>query len=606
MSPLPTAASSTSATRPRDVQVAQIGANTIALRSRTWDRLKFEVEYALQKGTTANSYLIQGQEIALLDPPGESFTDLFLDELSHHVYYQRLSYIILSHVNSNRIATLKRLLEVAPYATVICSKPGANTLRSIFANHAFNIPSPREDEAHDLGIQYGTNQTLKVHIVRDEETLDLGDGHQLQFRFVPTPRHPDALCTYDLATRILYTDKLFAAHVCEDLVFDEHWKTLDGDRRYYFDCLHTAQAPQVEAAIEKITSLGAKVYAPGHGPIVRHSVSVSTLDYRRWCTEQQTRDLNVVLLYTSAYGNTATLAKAIAKGITQAGISVQTLNCEFSSPEAITSAVKNCDGFIIGTPTLAGHPPTQIQTALGIVLSNVDQTRVAGVFGSYGWSGEAVDLVESKLQDAGYPLGFETVRVKFKPTEDTLAQAEAAGTEFAKVLNRVRKVRAPRQTVIDAQSDRVAQAIGRVTGSLCVVTLKSGDRHYGFLTSWVSQAAFTPPAITISVAKDHLEEGIAEVGKTFVLNILKEGRNVRRSFLKPAAPNENPFENLATEIATNENIILMDALAYLECTVQNRMDCGDHWLLYAQVDSGKLLETSGVTAIAHRKAASLF
>lgn len=604
MSPLTTP--SNLATRPRDVQVAQIGAETTVLRSRTWDRLKFEVEYARQKGTTANSYLIQGQNIALIDPPGESFTDLFLDELSHHVYYQRLSYIILSHVNPNRVATLKRLLEVAPYATVICSKPGANTLRSIFANQSFNIPSPREGEAQDLGIEYGANQTLKVHIVRDEEVLDLGDGHQLQFRFVPTPRHPDAMCIHDLATRILYTDKLFAAHVCDDSVFDEHWKTLDDDRRYYFDCLHAAQAPQVEAAIEKLAPLEAKVYAPGHGPIVRHSVSVSTLDYRRWCTEQQTRDLNVVLLYTSAYGNTATLAQAIAKGITQAGVSVQTLNCEFSSPEAITNAVKNCDGFIIGTPTLAGHPPTQIQTALGIVLSSVDQTKVAGVFGSYGWSGEAVDLVESKLQDAGYPLGFETIRVKFKPTEETLTQAEAAGTEFAKVLNRARKVRAPRQTVIDAQSDRTAQAIGRVTGSLCVVTLKSGDRHYGFLTSWVSQAGFTPPAITISVAKDHLEADIAEIGRNFVLNILKEGKNLRRHFLKPPTPDENPFENVATDIASNGSFILTDALAYLECTVQNRMDCGDHWLLYAQVESGKLLESTGVTAVSRRKSASFF
>uniref|UniRef100_A0A832M2Z2 Flavin oxidoreductase n=1 Tax=Oscillatoriales cyanobacterium SpSt-402 TaxID=2282168 RepID=A0A832M2Z2_9CYAN len=591
--------------KPRDVQVAEIGANTIVLRSRTWDRLKFEVEYARQKGTTANSYLIQGQNTALIDPPGESFTDLFLEELGHHVYYQRLNYIILSHVNPNRITTLKRLLEAAPYATVICSKPGANTLRSVFANQAFNIPSPREDEAQDLGIEYGINKTLKVHIVRDEEVLDLGD-HELQFRFVPTPRHPDALCTYDAASHILYTDKLFAAHVCDDSVFDEHWKTLDEDRRYYFDCIHAAQAPQVETVLEKLTLFKAKVYAPGHGPIVRHSVSVLTLDYRRWCEQQLTKDLSAVLLYTSAYGNTATLAQAIAKGITQAGVAVQTINCEFANPEEIAEAVKACDGFIIGTPTLAGHAPTQIQTALGIVLSTANQTKVAGVFGSFGWSGEAVDLVESKLQDAGYPLGFETIRVKFAPTEATLEQCEAAGTEFAKILNRVRKVRAPRQPVMDAQSDRTNQAVGRVTGSLSVVTIRSGNNHYGFLTSWVSQAGFTPPALTIAVAKDQIEESIAHIGDQFVLNILKEGRNVRRYFLKPPTPSENPFENVATAPAENGCLILTDALAYLECTVQNRMDCGDHWLLYAQVNSGKLLEPTGVTAVNHRKSASRY
>lgn len=592
--------------KPRDVQVAEIAADTTVLRSRTWQRLKFEVEYARQKGTTANSYLIQGQQIALIDPPGESFTDLFLEELGHQVYYQRLNYIILSHINPNRIATLKQLLEAAPYATVICSKPAANMLRSVLLNQAFNIPSPREDEAQDLGITYGDDRTLKVHIIRDEEVLDLGHGHELQFRFVPTPRHPDAIATYDLATRILYTDKLFAAHLCDDAVFDEHWKTLEEDRRYYFDCIHSAQAAQVEAALDKILSFAPKVYAPGHGPIVRHSVSVLTLDYRRWCDQQQTKDLNVVLLYTSAYGKTATLAGAIARGITQAGVAVQNINCEFASPEAITEAVKECDGFIIGTPTLAGHPPTQIQTALGLVLSNADQTKVAGVFGSYGWSGEAVDLVESKLQDAGYPLGFETIRVKFTPTEDVLQQCEAAGADFARVLNRARKVRAPRQTAMDGQSDRTSQAVGRVTGSLSVVTMKTGNNHYGFLTSWVSQAAFTPPALTISVAKQQIEESIAEIGDDFVLNILKEGKNLRRYFLKPPAPTENPFENVATSPASNGCLILTDALAYLECTVQNRMDCGDHWLLYARVNTGKLLEKTGVTAVNHRKSASQY
>ncbi|MEM8863689.1 MAG: flavin oxidoreductase, partial [Chloroflexota bacterium] len=66
--------------RKRDVQVAEIGKNTIILRSRTWERLKFEVEYSRQKGTTANSYLIQGDKKALIDPPGESFTEIYL----HH------------------------------------------------------------------------------------------------------------------------------------------------------------------------------------------------------------------------------------------------------------------------------------------------------------------------------------------------------------------------------------------------------------------------------------------------------------------------------------------------------------------------------------------
>ena len=91
-----------------------------------------------------------------------------------------------------------------------------------------------------------------------------------------------------------------------------------------------------------------------------------------------------------------------------------------------------------------------------------------------------------------------------------------------------------------------------------------------------------------------------------MLNILKEGRNLRRHFLKPIAPGEDRFSDLATHPAANGCLVLEDALAYLECHAQNRMECGDHWLLYATVENGKVLETVGVTAVQHRKAATYY
>ncbi|HEY9906848.1 MAG TPA: diflavin flavoprotein [Thermosynechococcaceae cyanobacterium] len=591
--------------RPRDVQVAGIGSDTLVLRSRTWDRLKFEIEYARQRGTTANAYLVQADKSALIDPPGESFSDIFLEELGQHQYFQRLDYVILSHVNPNRIATLKALLKLAPYVTVVCSKPAAIALRTAFADPAFSLPTVREEEAIDLGITYGDDRVLKVHAVRDEETLDLGNGHRLQFFFVPTPRHPDALCTYDPTTRILFTDKLFGAHVCDESVLDENWRKLDEDRRYYFDCLHAAQARQVEAALEKLTPLSPKIYAPGHGPLVRYSLSRFTLDYRQWSQQQGTKDLNVVLLYASAYGNTTALANAIAAGITHAGAAVEAINCEFTDPTDITRAIEACDGFIIGSPTLAGHPPTQIQTALGIVLSTAAKTKVAGVFGSFGWSGEAVDQLESKLRDAGYRLGFEPIRVKFKPTETTLQQCEAAGAEFVQSLKRARKVRAPRQMAAEAQTDRTGQAVGRVTGSLCVLTGQQEGEPFGVLTSWVSQASFNPPGLTIAIAKEGIGEVLAHSGEHFVLNILKEGRALRRYFLKPVS-GATGFAEVETQAAASGALVLNEALAFLECTVQDRMDCGDHWVLYASVATGKVLDTTGVTAVNHRKSGSQY
>lgn len=570
------------AARLRDVQVADIGDQTLVLRSRTWDRLKFEMEYARQKGTTSNAYLIQAYQTALIDPPGESFTDIFLDELYQHHSFHRINYIILSHVNPNRLTTLKRLIDMTPHATIICSKPAANVLRSMF---------PEDD--------------VRIDVIRDGQELDLGEGHVLRFYFTPTPRLPDAICSYDTKTQILFTDKLFGAHICDDAVFDKQWKLLDDDRNYYFECLHAAQAQQVEAVLKQLEGLAVKIYAPAHGPMVRYSVSRLTFDYREWSDQQAVQYFNVVVLYTSAYGSTGAIARAIAQGITEAGSEVVLLDCEATAPADITTAVEACDGFIMGSPTLGGHAPTQIQTALGIVLSNAAKTKVAGVFGSYGWSGEAVDQLENKLQDAGYQFGFETIRVKFTPTTEVLHQCTVAGLEFVQTLKKTKKVRTPRQ--VAAESDRTSQAAGRVTNSLCVLTARSEDgQNLGMLTSWVSQASFTPPGLTISLEKNQPLDILMPSTGGFVLNILKEGRNLRRHFQRTQMAGEEAFAKVETETATNGCLILTEALAYLECTVENRMDCGDHWLLYAVVHRGKVLDTTGVTAVNHRKSGSQY
>ena len=561
--------------KPRDVQVLPIGTDTTVLRSRSWTRLRFEIEYALAKGTTANSYLIQGDKIALIDPPGETFTEIFTAAMQQRFDVKAIDYVILGHINANRVATLKAILELAPQITFVCSNPGAINLRGALEN-----------------------PDLQILVMRGEESLDLGKGHDLQFIPTPNPRYPDELCTYDPQTEILYTDKFFGAHICGDQVFDEGWETFHEDRRYYFDCLMAPHARQVETALDKLSDLPVRMYATGHGPLVRYSLIELTKAYRQWGQKQTSQDTTVALIYASAYGNTATLASAIARGITKAGIAVESINCEVADPEEIRAAVEKAAGFIIGSPTLGGHAPTPIQTALGIVLSTASNTKPAGVFGSFGWSGEAVDLIEGKLKDAGYRFGFDTIRVKFKPNDVTLQMCEEAGTDFAQALKKAKKVRSQ-----SLPATTTEQAVGRVVGALCVVTAKQGDVKSAMLASWVSQASFNPPGLTVAVAKDRALETLMYSGNTFVLNILTEGNHLglMKHFLKPFTPGQDRFTDVAAEPAENGAPILTDALAYLECSVKSRMECGDHWLVYANVDNGKVLNAEGVTAVHQRK-----
>jgi flavorubredoxin/flavin reductase (DIM6/NTAB) family NADH-FMN oxidoreductase RutF len=565
---------------PRDLQPSPIAPDTTVLRSRTWDRLKFEIEYGLARGTTANSFIIKGDKKALIDPPGSSFTDVFIAGLDSRFNVKLIEYVILGHINPNRGETLKKLLEIAPQITFICSNPAAIALPTILE---------RDD--------------LKIIAIKGGESIDLGKGHLLKFILAPTPRWPDRLLTYDPKTQVLYSDKLFGCHVCGDQVFDEGWETYSEDRRYYFDCLMAPAAKQIDAALDKISEYPISCYATGHGPLVKYGLTELTNLYRQWSQAQSSQSLSVALIYASAYGNTATVAQAIAAGITKAGVGVESINCEFVEPAEIKAALEKCAGFIIGSPTLGGHAPTPIQTALGVILSTAEKTKLAGVFGSFGWSGEAIDLLETKLKDAGYKLGFEPIRVKFKPNEITLKECEETGTDFAQAVKKAKKASIPKAKIGEATTDRVEQAVGRIVGAMTIVTTQQGDLSGAMLASWVSQATFNPPGLTVAVAKERAIESLMHKDGKFVLNILEQGKHIplMKQFLKPFAPGEDRFVGVNIETATNGCQILTDSLAYLECNVQSRMECGDHWLIYATIDTGKVFNPTGVTAIHHRK-----
>ncbi len=562
-------------THPRDVQYVPIATDTLVLRARSWTRLRFEIEFARAKGTTVNSYIIQGDRTAIIDPTPETFAEIYLEALRQCLDWSKLDYVILGHFNPNRLATLKTILERAPQVTFVSSVITASHLKEAFSE-----------------------QELKVLTMRGKETLDLGKGHALRFIPTPSPRWPEGLCTYDPQTQILYTGKLFASHVCGDEIFDEQGESLQEDQRYYFDCLMASNASHVLAALEKISDLQVRMYGVGHGPLVRYGLIDLTKFYEQWSRAQTKREISVALLYASAYGNTATLAQAIAFGLNKGGAAVQSINCEFAEPDQIRAAVEKADGFIIGSPTIGGHAPTPIHGALGIVLSIADHSKMAGVFGSYGWSGEAFDLIEGKLKEAGYKLGFETLKVKFKPSDVILKECEELGTDFVQVLKKANKIRVP-QTA----GTPMEQAVGRIVGSVYVLTANQGDVSTGMLGAWVSQATFNPPGITIAIGKDRAVESLLYSGGKFVLNILAEGKQQEymKHFRQSFAPGEDRFARFSTAVADNGCTILCDASAYLECTVQQRMECGDHWVVYATIDNGKLLQPDAVTAVHHRK-----
>ena len=118
------------------------------------------------------------------------------------------------------------------------------------------------------------------------------------------------------------------------------------------------------------------------------------------------------------------------------------------------------------------------------------------------------------------------------------------------------------------------------------------------LASWISQASFDPPGLTVAVKRDRAAEPFLVPGARFAVNVLAEGpgaRAVSKAMLRPFAPGEDRFAGWcdASEIRRGEEsgatILPSRFLAsWLECEAVDRMEAGDHWVVYASVLSGGL------------------
>ena len=601
----------------------------LCLRGLSPQRLRFEVEYGLERGTTANSFLFLGGTTAsdqhpdghalppvLVHPPGASFAEPYLEQLAALIPAEAALKVVVGHVNPNRVALLRQLAARWPALMLVASNTGAKLLTELWSQQKPQKPGEASNAAAEAAPQAPAIPPLPpIDVVKQEASRPLGHGHVLRLIPVPTPRWPGGLMAFEESTGLLMSGKFFAAHLCSEAWAEANRSSTEEDRRYFYDCLMAPMARPVEAVVDRLEELDIRTVAPGHGPAITTSWRSLLADYRRWGERQEQARLSAALLFASAYGNTAAIADALAQGIGRTGVRVESINCEFTPPERLLAAIHGCDALLIGSPTLGGHAPTPIVSALGTVLAEGDRSKPVGVFGSFGWSGEALELLESKLRDGGFSFAFAPIKVKFSPDAATIKTIEESGTALGRQLKAAQR-RQERRTAAGGLSESrtgpALQALGRVVGSLCVLTTRKGEGENrlggAMVASWVSQASFTPPGFTVAVAKDRAVEALLHVGDHFALNVLAAGRESgpMKQFLKPFAPGADRFAGLELEASPTGQPILPEALAWLEASVQQRMECGDHWLLYARVEQGGVLDATGVTAVHQRRSGSSY
>ncbi len=599
----------------RSVVCLPIDPGVVCLRGLSPRRLRFEVEYGLERGTTANSFLFaaglakDGHAVppVLIHPPGTTYAEPFFAALAERVPAEAPLKVVVGVVNPNRVELLRAMVKRWPQLALVASNAGAKLVRELWDQRR---PGPEGAAGAEESVPLPP-----IDVVKQEVCRPLAGNLRLCLIPAPTPRWPGALMAFEESTGLLMSSKFFSAHICVEDFAEANRSSTEEDRRWFYDCLMAPMARQVEGVLDRIEDLPIRTIAPFHGPAIASSWRSLLADYRRWGEGQSRARLSVALLYASAYGNTAAIADALARGVARTGVRVESINCEFSEADPLLAAIRGSDALLIGSPTLGGHAPTPIVSALGTVLAEGDRSKPVGVFGSFGWSGEAIDLLESKLRDGGFAFAFEPVRVRFSPDAATLRSLEETGTALGRRLQteqRKRQLRRPGGGLQESRSQPAIQALGRVVGSLCVLTARKGEGGAALsgamVASWVSQASFTPPGFTVAVAKDRAVEGLLHIGDRCVLNVLAAGREkgLMKHFLSPFAPGADRFAGVALNESPEGQPVLEEALAWIEATVQKRMDCGDHWLLYAEARQGGVLDPAGTTAIHQRRTGATY
>lgn len=375
----------------------------------------FDIVMATEYGTSYNSYIIKDEKTALIETCHHKFWDIYLDNISEVTDPKKIDYIILNHTEPDHSGALKKLVKICPNAKIICSKPASMYLAAIT-----NDPS------------------LSYEVVKDGDTLSLG-GIELKFLSAPFLHWPDTMFTYAEKLGTVFTCDFLGAHYCEptmtdsEITYPEKYKYA---LKNYFDAIFGPFLPHVQKGLSILDGLDFDTVCVSHGPVLTKGqmLEYAMERYSEWSAPAE-KEKTVEVFYASAYGYTAKMAQCAAKMIADAlpNVKVGVYDIIENDVADLARRMNSSIGFLIGSPTLnrdAVPPVWELLSHLDVI--NFKGT--AGVFGSYGWSGEAVPSILGRLKGARVKTAGEGCRINFCPSETELEIMKEYVSEFISAL----------------------------------------------------------------------------------------------------------------------------------------------------------------------------
>ncbi len=374
------------------------------------DLVTFDIVMETRYGTTYNSYFIRAEKNTIIDTVKENFSKVYLNKIESLLDPSQIEYIVCNHTEPDHSGCVKHLLKKSPDATVVGSGQALNYLREMI-----DVPF----------------KSLKI---KDGDTLDLVNK-RLRFIHAPNLHWPDTIYTYLEDDQLLFTCDSFGAHYCNENMFDDQVSDYPDTFKYYFDVILKPYSKFMLKAIEKIKPLAINMICPGHGPILRSTWKEKVELSAKYANEYLSiidSDINRVLIaYVSAYGYTGEMAELIAEGIRQAGnIDVEVVDIEHMQSNDLEEKIIRSHALLVGSPTINRNTLLPVYRLFSVINPLRDKEKLATAFGSYGWSGEAVKLINDHLKNLRLNVVNDGIALKFYPSEENKNQL----VEFGKVF----------------------------------------------------------------------------------------------------------------------------------------------------------------------------
>ena len=376
-----------------------------------WELKKFHgEEYNTINGSSYNSYLIEDEKTVLIDTAWKPFDEEFVENLKKEIDLNKIDYIIANHGEVDHSGSLPKLMKEIPNTLIYCTANGVKSIKG----------------------QY--HEDWNFVTVKTGETLNIGK-HTLTFIEAPMLHWPDTMFTYMDKENILFSNDAFGQHIASEYLYADEVSQciLNNEAIKYYANIVAPFGMMVKNKINEIKKMNIPInmICPSHGLIWRKSPEDIINRYYTWADNY--KEDQITILYDTMWNDTRKMAEFIAKGIKEedSKTEVKIINTAKSDKTEILAEVFKSKAILVGSPTVNNGYLYSIAGIVEMIKGLKLKNKKAVAFGSYGWSGEAVKLLNEELKKSGFNIINDGLRCMWTPTEENIVECINFGKEIA-------------------------------------------------------------------------------------------------------------------------------------------------------------------------------